>query len=695
MHALPTLPTLAYGGDYNPEQWPAEVWREDARLMREAGVNLVSLGIFSWAKLQPSADRFDFDWLDEVMGLLHDQGVAVNLATATASPPAWLVRAHPEMMPVTAEGAVLGHGSRQHYAPWSQAYRKHARVLVRAVAQRYATHPALVSWHINNELACHVHESFDPETIDLWRQWLEQRYADVATVNRTWNTAFWSQAYGSLDEIGAPRLGPTFLNPGMCLDWRRFCAEAFVDLVRMEAAILREVTPDIPLNTNFVGWHDLPLINHRAIAAEIDYISWDSYPDPAGGLEQIQANALCHDFMRSLKPGRPFILMEQGTGAVNWRAFNQPRSPGMTRALSHQALARGADGVMFFQWRQSRSGAEQFHSGMLPIQGRTLAGHEHRIWTLTKQLGDDLTRAKAVAGSTIHADVALLVDYESMWATSHGGKPTRVDVMNEVTRHHRPLWERNVAVDLRHPEDDLTGYRLVIAPAVQLLSDNAIDNLHAFVDRGGHLAFTPFTGIGDTTTCLREGGLPGRLTDVFGVAVEEWIAVAPTHRGRVKSETDADPGPLAWTHFAELIHATTARVLARFDGGNELTDSGLDGRPALTQNAHGRGQAWYLAAQFDRPSLDQIIAHLLDAADVRGVLDTPQGVEASLRQAEDSTTVGLRYLHLINHQADPVTIDLKHYRGEECLTDPPMMAGHTLELPPLGVAIIQLDPPVD
>lgn len=668
---FPKLPKIAYGGDYNPEQWPEKIWHEDVRLMREAGVNFVSLGIFSWAWIQPAADRFDFVWLDKVLDLLHANGISVNLATATASPPAWLAKKHPEMLPVTASGSILGPGGRQHYAPWSSVYRKYAAELVRQIAARYAGHPALVSWHINNEYACHVRESFDPETLALWNAWVERRYGSIEAVNEAWNTAFWSQRYESFSEISAPRLAPTIINPGMSLDWRRFSAEAFLDLVRMEKAILRQHSPHLPINTNFVGWHDLPQIDHRAIAAELDYVSWDSYPDPADGLDGIHANALCHDFMRSLKPGVPFILMEQAPSAVNWRAFNQPRSPGATRAMSHQAVARGADGVLFFQWRQSAAGGEQFHSGMVPITGIEVGGQENRVWAETKKLGRELETCEALVGSTVSAAVAILVDYESIWATEHESKPTKINVRAEITRLHRPLWERNIAVDIRHPEDDLSGYRLLLAPALMLLSERAIASLRNFVEGGGHLLFTPFCGLTDATTRIRSGGVPGGLTDLFGFALEEWWPVPPTHRGTIQM----DGGPMFWTHFAELGYATDAEVLATF------SDDWFVNRPAFTRRQSGRGVAWYLAARLEAEGLDSTLARILGEAKIQGVASTPRGVEASLRVAGTQ-----KFLHLINHTNQSVEISLPGLSGHELLQNRAIT--NTVSLSAMGVSLI-------
>lgn len=674
-YILPKLPRIAYGADYNPEQWPRDVWREDVRLMQEAGVNLVSVGIFSWAALQPAPDRFTPEWLDEVMDLLHAHGIAVNLATATASPPAWLIKARPEILPVTAAGTRLGHGARQHYAPWSLAYREHAAVLVRFLAKRYGRHPALVSWHINNEYCCHTKESFDAFTAARWRTWLRERHGDIESVNKVWNTAFWSQRYADFDEISVPALSPTILNPGMMLDWRRFCSDAFVDLVRMEANILRAETPNIPVNTNFVGWHDLPWINHRAIAAELDYVSWDSYPDPGEGLDAVQANALCHDFMRSLKPGRPFVLMEQAPSAVNWRTVNVPRAPGVTRAYTHQSIARGADGALYFQWRQSAAGAEQFHSAMVPVTGLRVGGHENRVWQTTRELGRELARLEPVAGSTSPAHVALLVDYESIWATEHDSKPTRMDVRREIARLHRPLWRRNVPVDIRHPEDDLTGYSVLIAPALALLSPRAATNLRNFVSRGGHLLFTPFSAVFDHTTRIAGDGVPGGLTDLFGYAVEEWWPAAPGCAGRV----DGEIGEFTWANFAELGYATTAEVLASF------ADDWFAGRPALTRRSHkGGGSAWYLAAHLEPAGMDAVVAKLLSHAGVSGLADTPEGVEVTRRISES----GLQFLHIINHTGTAANVALPGLKGRDLITEADV--SETLRLPARDVAVVAL-----
>ena len=353
MPLLEKLPHILYGADYNPEQWPEEVWAEDVRLMREAGVNLISLNIFSWAKLEPRPGEYDFGWLDRIMDLLYEHGILVDLATATASPPPWLAKLHPGSLPVTHDGVTLWPGSRQHYCPSSPAYREHASRLVRRIVDRYKDHPALVMWHINNEYGCHVSECYCDVSAAHFRRWLTERYGDLDTLNEVWGTAFWSQRYGAWDEILPPRAAPAFPNPTQQLDFRRFSSDALLECFTMEKDILREFAPDIPVTTNFMGAFK-PLDYWKWADLE-DVVSHDSYPDPASEDARVEA-ALSFDLMRSLGHGRPWVLMEQTTARVNWRTRNVPKKPGQMRLWSYEAVARGADGVMFFQWRPRKPG---------------------------------------------------------------------------------------------------------------------------------------------------------------------------------------------------------------------------------------------------------------------------------------------------------------------------------------------------
>jgi len=357
------LPHILYGGDYNPDQWPERVWDEDVHLMQEAGVNLVSLAIFSWSRLEPSEGKYDFAWLDRIMDKLHAGGIAVDLATATASTPPWMSHQHPEMLPVTIDGVRLWHGARQHYCPSSPVYRSAARRLAEQMAARYAEHPALAMWHVGNEFGCHVAYCYCDVSAEAFRKWLQERHGSIEDLNRAWGTDFWSQRYSNWDEVLPPRRTPTWPNPSQQLDFMRFSSDELLACYEIEREALRERTPDVPITTNFMRFFK-PL-DYWKWAEREDVVSDDVYQDPSDP-EAGMRSAMAGDLMRSLGRGRPWVLMEQTSSRVNWRDVNVAKAPGQMRLWSYQAVARGADGVMFFQWRQSRAGAEKFHSAMVP-----------------------------------------------------------------------------------------------------------------------------------------------------------------------------------------------------------------------------------------------------------------------------------------------------------------------------------------
>ena len=408
-HELLGLTSPAYGGDYNPEQWDEATFAEDLELMAEAGVNLVSLGIFSWARLEPREGSYELDWLVEIVGRLHDAGIAVDLATATASPPAWMATDHPESLPMSADGVRLGLGSRQQYCPSSTVYRERSAALAEVLAERLGDHPGVVMWHIGNEYGCHTAECFCPACARAFRAWLTDRYGDVERLNAAWGTDFWSQRYTSLEQLCPPAAMPTFHNPAQLLDWRRFSDHQLRSLMEAEARILREHS-NLPVTTNFMG--DFPATDYWRWAEALDIISDDSYPDPADAAAAHEV-AWAGDLMRGLADGRPWILMEQAPGAVQWRRRNSPKRPGQFLLWSLARVAHGADGVLQFQWRQSRQGAETFHSGMVPHAGR--AG---RTWDEVVATGRALKRLGPVLGEPVRAEAAVVLDWDSQWALS-------------------------------------------------------------------------------------------------------------------------------------------------------------------------------------------------------------------------------------------------------------------------------------
>ncbi len=622
-----TVPGLCFGGDYNPEQWPEEVWHTDVALMREAGVNLVSLGIFSWALLEPAEGKYEFGWLDRILDLLHSGGVAVDLATATASPPPWFSAAYPGSLPVTADGVTLHPGSRQAYCPSSPQYRRAAVALVEQLATRYADHPALAMWHINNEYGCHVSRCYCDESAVAFRRWLRVRYESLDALNAAWGTAFWSQRYHDWDEIGPPRTTPTFHNPTQELDHHRFTSDELLDCFRAERDVLRRVTPGKPVTTNFMA-SQYKNLDYFAWAAEQDLVSNDHYlraEDPDNHIDL----ALAADLSRSLGGGSPWLLMEHSTSAVNWQPRNVPKAPGEMRRNSLAHIARGADGAMFFQWRASAAGAEKFHSGMVPH-----AGTDTKVWREVVRLGGDLRALAEVAGSRVRADVALLWDYESWWAQELDAHPSAdLTYLDELRAWHRTLWRAGITVDLVHPGTDLSGYKVVLAPSLYLVTDGSAANVTTYVENGGTLVVGPFSGIVDENDHVRLGGYPGAFRDLLGVRVEEFF---PLGAGRTVRLSDGGTG-LVWS---ELAHSTGAEVVATYVGGV------LDGGPAITRN----GRAWYVGTRLDGSSRASLLARVCAGAGVVAIGTTP-GVETVRRHGADAT-----YLFLLNHDDHDATV---------------------------------------
>ncbi|MGC4857267.1 beta-galactosidase [Micromonospora sp. DT4] len=651
---------IYFGGDYNPEQWPEQTWPEDVELMRRAGVNLVSVGIFSWALLEPHPGRFEFGWLDRVLDLLHDGGIQVDLATATASPPPWLARAHPETLPRRADGAILWPGGRQAYCPSSPVFRERSLELVRAVAGRYAEHPAVVMWHVSNELGCHNVHCYCDVSAEAFRRWLRERYGDLGRLNDAWGTAFWSQRYGDWAEINPPRTAPTFANPTQQLDFLRFSSDEQRAQLRAERAALTRLVRQ-PITTNFmIGM--AKHMDYHSWADDVDLVSNDHYltaADPRAHL----GLALAADHTRGVAGGDPWLLMEHSTSAVNWQPRNVAKLPGQLRRNSLAHVARGADGVLFFQWRASRAGAEKFHSALVPH-----AGPDTKVFREVCQLGADLKALAEVRGSRVDADVAILFDWEAWWAVELDSHPsvdvTYTDGLNAL---YGALWRAGVTTDIVHPSADLSGYRLVLVPTLYLVRDADVEALHRFVEAGGTAAVTYFSGIVDENDHIRLGGYPGAFRDLLGVRTEEFF---PLREGEpvALDGTTAD----VWT---ESLHPDGAEVLASY------TDGSLPGVPALTRRPLGAGAAWYVGTRLDEPATDRLVARLLDEAGVRPAAQAPTGVEVVRRRDGERT-----WLFAINHTEAEVRVAV---RGTELLTG--TRCTGELTVPAGEVAVIRED----
>jgi beta-galactosidase len=656
----PKVRGIAFGGDYNPEQWPESTWQDDVALMVEAGVSIVTLGVFSWALLEPAEGRYDFGWLDRIIDLLRDNGIAVDLATATASPPPWFSRRYPDSLPITREGHRLWPGSRQAYCPSSPHYRAASSRLAEALATRYGSHPALVMWHVNNEYGCHVPQCYCDVSAASFRRWLRHRYGELDRLNRAWGTAFWSQHYGDWEEILPPRLTPAQANPTQQLDWWRFSSDELLECFKAERDVLRRITPDTPITTNFMG--AFKPVDYFSWAAEEDVVSNDHYllgDDPAAHVHL----AMSADLMRSLAQGSPWMLMEHSTSAVNWQQRNVAKTPGQLRRNSLQHVAHGADAVCFFQWRASRSGAEKFHSAMLPH-----AGTDTKVWREVVELGTDLRHLADVANTRVDADVAIVFDWESWWAVELDAHPSAdVEYLPLIRDFYEALWHQGVTVDFVRPEQDLSRYKLVVVPSLYLVSDQGASNITEYVRGGGHLLCSFFSGIVDPDDAIRLGGYPGAFREVLGVRVEEFF---PLRQWETVALSDGSTGSV----WAEMLHTEEADIVSTY------VDGPLAGWPAGTRHEFGAGLAHYVTTRLDSISVGRLVGEICAAAGVRGPMIARAGVEMVRRRGADGTT----YLFVINHtdwEADLVAAGTELLTGE-------LVTDH-LHVAPGGVAVLR------
>ena len=661
-----SLPVLAFGGDYNPEQWPAAAHVEDRSLMREAGVDLVTLGVFSWAWLQPAPDTWDFTWLDEQMDSLHAAGIGVDLATATASPPPWLTHRHPEMLPVTHDGRTLSPGGRQAFCPSSPVYREHALALCTALAERYHDHPALALWHVSNELGCHNARCYCDVSAAAFRAWLRRRYDDdVAQLNHAWGTAFWSQRYDDFEQVLPPRVAPAHANPTQQLDFLRFSSDQLLDNFVVERDVLHRLSPGVPVTTNFMVMRQTIEMDYLRWGRELDIVSNDHYLIAAedGGHRELAFSA---DLTRGTAGGRPWLLMEHSTSAVNWQPRNRGKVPGemIRNSLAH--VAHGADAVLFFQWRASRAGAEKFHSGLLPH-----AGTDTRQWREVVELSQLLDAVEEVAGSVAHNEAAILFDYEAWWGCELDSHPS-IDVhyRDRAEDVHRALTAQGVGVDVVHPSADLTSYRLIVVPTLYLVSDATVAALTAAAEAGASVVVTYFSGIVDENDHIRMGGYPGAFRELLGVRTTEFLPLLEGQQVQVEGLDDSPVTADTWTEDLELDGAEA--IASHMDGP-------AAGRPAITRRQVGAGTAWYVATRLDAAGTDRLAERLVAETGVARLPGAAPLVEVARRVGDDAS-----WLFVINHGDEPAEVDT---HGVE-LVSGRTVAGD-LTVPPGRVAVVR------
>ncbi|MFF8939900.1 beta-galactosidase [Streptomyces paradoxus] len=660
---------IRYGGDYNPEQWPEEVRDEDHRLFTRAGIDTLTVGVFTWSLTQPAPDTYDFTVLDSVLDRAAVEGRRVCLATGTAALPPWLAKRHPEVNRTDFEGRRHRYGQRHNFCPSSPAYRAHATALASRLAARYAHHPALLAWHINNEYggACYC-----DLCAEAFRGWLRDRHGTLDALNDAWWTTFWSHRYTDWDQIEPPNAltehwrGPDHTAfQGITLDYLRFTTDALLGCFLAEKEVIRAHDPDTPVTTNFMGTFR-PLDYHRW-APHLDFASWDNYPS----LDAPPTRpALAHDLMRGLKDGAPFWLMEQTPSTTACRDVNPLRRPGELRLATFQAIAHGADAALYFQMRASRGACEKYHGAVIGHAGRD----DTRVFREVAALGRELEAlGDRTLGARTPARTALLFDWDSWWALEISDGPSRlVKYPDVVHAYYRAAREAGADVDVIPQTAGLTPYDVVLAPALHMVKGDLAARLEAVAARGGTVLATFLSGRVDEHDRAFPTDVPGPLAPLMGIRVDEWDARPPEF-----TQTALELGAQARLVF-EIVRPRGAEPVATY--GTDF----YAGTPAVTRNPYGDGEAWYVATALDQPGVDEVVRRILARHDLLGPYAHHPAVETATRVAPDGT----RLLFLLNHAPEPARLTA-HATATDLLTGKRLDQGEPLVLDPLGVAILQ------
>jgi len=661
-----------FGVDYYPEHWPETRWPEDARLMAEAGVNTVRLAEFAWSFLEPHPGHLDFNWLDQALDILYRHDIQAILGTPTASPPPWVMAMMPDAYRVLASGQRQTYGNRREYCPTHPGYRERGRIITQAMAEHYARHPAVIGWQIDNELSGYCYCDICRANFQVW---LRERYGSLESLNAAWGTAFWSHVYTEWSQIPVPLETGGVPNPGLGLDYRRFMSDTFVRFQQEQVDILRQTCPTHFITHNFMGF-GFDQINYFDLSQTLDFVAWDNYPRTSWHLTR-DVNpayvALGHDVIRGLK-GKPFWLMEEQSGSGGWQTLGITPRPGDMRLWTYQAIAHGADAIVYFRWRTARFGTEQYWHGVLDHHGRT-----GRRYHELQAIGAELKRVGAkFLGAESHSQVAMLLSYDTRWAFQVQPHHDNFKYPAFFVSYYQALHRRNVSIDIVPPNADLGRYRLVLAPALHVLDQATADNLRRYVHNGGMLLTTARTGVKDAANAVVNLPLPGLLADVCGVEVDEYDvlpadASVPLDLALPGAASSAQEASARL--WCDVLTPTTAQTVAYYRGEY------FAGRAAVTLNRFGQGQAVYVGTLGDDDLTDTLVGWALELAGVKPLLVTPQSVEATERWQGSQ-----RLLFLLNHSEGAREVSLNGRYAD-------LITGNTFEgnvvIAPRDVLVLQ------
>ncbi|MBU9831054.1 beta-galactosidase [Rahnella sp. FC061912-K] len=645
---------LLHGADYNPEQWldTPDVLIRDVEMMKEARCNVMSVGIFSWSALEPEEGRYTFDWMDQVLDRLHENGIFVYLATPSGARPAWMSQKYPQVLRVGRDRVKALHGGRHNHCLSSPVYREKVQLMNGQLAKRYAHHPAVIGWHISNEYGGECHCDTCQEQ---FRDWLKARYVTLDALNQAWWSTFWSHTYTDWSQLESPSPQGESGVHGLNLDWRRFNTDQVTRFCSDEIRPLKAENPALPATTNFMEYfYDY---DYWKLAGVLDFISWDSYPMWHTRQDDIGLaayTAMYHDLMRTLKQGKPFVLMESTPSFTNWQPTSKLKKPGMHILSSLQAVAHGADSVQYFQWRKSRGSSEKFHGAVVDHVGHI----DTRVGREVAELGTILSALAPVAGSRVEAKVAIIFDWESRWAMDDAMGPRNAGLHyeNTVADHYRALWSQGIAVDVINADCDLQGYDLVIAPMLYMVREGVSERISHFVQSGGRFVATYWSGIVNETDLCFLDGFPGPLRPVLGIWAEEIDSLTDEQHNSVagvEGNALGLSGPYRASQLCEVIHLEGAAALATYG------DDFYAGAPAVTVNLYGKGQAYYVASRNDAQFHADFFTALAKEMHLPRAINTPlpEGMTAARRTDGESEFI---FLQNYSAQSQSVTLPLDY-----------------------------------
>lgn len=668
---------ILYGGDYNPEQWTEDIWEKDMEMFQKAGIDIVTLNVFNWAMLQPDEETYDFTKLDKTVDRVTKNGLYICMATSTGAHPAWMARKYPDILRTEFNGMKRKFGARHNSCPNSPTFRKYSVRLAEKLAEHYKDNANIVAWHVSNEYggACYC-ENCEK----AFRVWLKRKYKTLDRLNHEWNTNFWGHTFYSWDDIVAPNLLSEHFEEnrsmfqGITLDYRRFNSDSMLENFRDEYRAIKTFIPDARITTNFMGTYKS--LDYKKWADSMDMISWDNYPEKNAEPASI---ALNHELMRGIKGGQPFMLMEQTPSVSNWLADNGLKRPGVMRLQSYQAVAHGADTIMFFQMRRSPAACEKFHGAIIDHSGRS----DTRVFKECAHLGEELRElGDETLGTVTNAKAALIFDWDTWWAVEGSAGPTtRLRYVDEILNYYRAFFELNIPIDIIGSGDDLKKYEVVVAPLFYMVKPGVDQKLTEFAKEGGTLLFTYFSGYVNENDYITVGGYPGKLRELTGIWVEEIDALSKEERNSFLYKGEKYPAEL----LCDIIHTEGAETLS------EYQKDFYKNTPVVTKNPYGRGKVYYIGTRSNKAFYSRIIEDICLEKGIPAALNgVPQekylklDVEITERESNE-----FRYVFVLNHSKAEKIITMPQ-EGLELLAKRKYLPGQKMGIEPYGVKILKI-----